>query len=136
MYKLNLFDTMHYNAHICPPKFYILINLTKTEAEIVLGLWKLFLGEGNFNFETQITDLISLKFLIMFFFVEFVYLVAVGSYLTKVVLIDNFHLPEKAVGDLSGKKVADNCRQKLQSCGHLQGTGFWLDEYLAFHRCL
>ena len=28
-----------------------------------------------------------------------------GSYLTKVVLIDNFHLPEKAVGDLSGKKV-------------------------------
>ena len=57
-----------------------------------------------------------------------------GLYLTKVVLIDNFHLPEKAVGPLSGKK--GKLVTKSSKVGQFAGHGFWAKEYLAFHRCL
>ena len=57
-----------------------------------------------------------------------------GLYLTKVVLIDNFHLPEKAVGPLSGKK--GKLVTKSSKVAQFAGHGFWAKEYLAFHRCL
>ena len=57
-----------------------------------------------------------------------------GPYLTELVLIDNFHLPEAALWDSSGKK--DNCGQKVGKFGNLQDTAFWVKEYLAFHRSL
>ena len=55
-----------------------------------------------------------------------------GSPLTKVVFIDNFRLPEKAVGNLSGKKTIVDKSYKVGAICRARGDR----EYLGFPRRL